>query len=72
MYESILRHATGNAEFAFEVTTVPFPILKALEERGTSSLAFNFTFLISIALALIPCAMVSFILREREEALKHM
>ena len=35
-------------------------------------MAFNFTFMISIAMAILPCVMVSFILREREHALKHI
>lgn len=56
----------------FTVTTVPFPILYQLDERGTSSIAFIYAFQISIALALIPCVMVSFILLEREQALKHI
>jgi len=42
------------------------------KQRATSSLAFDFTFIVAIALALIPCVIISFIIKEREKQLKHM
>lgn len=72
IYESILKTASGNPNFNFEVTTVPYPtmyILKARDEQGN---AFEFSFMVGIGIALIPCAMVSFILKERQDSLKHM
>ena len=34
--------------------------------------ARDFQFIVSIALALIPCVIISFIIKEREQQLKHM
>jgi ATP-binding cassette, subfamily A (ABC1), member 3 len=72
MYESVLRTANNNPDFKFQTTTVPFPTLYQLKERGDTTNAFNFSFMVSVGLALVPCVMVSFILKEREESLKHM
>lgn len=36
-----------------------------LEERQAQGNAFEFSFMVGIGIALIPCAMVSFILKER-------
>jgi len=46
--------------------------LVVLSERGTSGNAFDYSFMISIGVSLIPCVMISFILKEREDSLKHM
>lgn len=44
-------------------------ILKAREAQGN---ALEFSFMVGIGIALIPCAMISFILKERQDNLKHM
>ena len=71
MYQALLKIATGNDDFTFEVTTTPFPIYHAFIERKQTAQAFDFVFMVAIALALIPCVMVQFILNEREMQIKH-
>jgi len=72
MYESILKTATNNKEFVFTVETVPLATLDTFKERSGAGNAFDFVFMVSIGLALIPTVMISFILKEREEHQKHM
>jgi len=72
MYESILRTALDDSNFSLTVTTQPFPVYYVFLQRQEASNAFDFAFLVGIALSLIPCVIVSFILKEREENLKHM
>lgn len=72
MYEAILRGASGNASFAFEVETVPMPTLYVMTDRNSAINAGYFVFISSIGLSLLPTVMMSFILREREEQQKHM
>ncbi len=72
MYESIIKTATNNPAFSFQMTTVPFPTLYVLDQRAKTGNAFDFVFMLGIGMALIPCVMVSFIMKERAEGLKHM
>lgn len=72
MYESILKTATGDSEFKFKVSSTPFPAFYVFKERAESSNAIGLAFMVSIAISLIPTLIVSFILKEREENLKHM
>jgi len=72
IYESVLKVATGNPNFEFSVTTQPYPVLYVFKERALATNAFNFAFMVGIGLSLIPTVIVSFILKEREENLKHM
>lgn len=62
LYQSLLRVATDDADFNFDVTTVPFPIYQAFKDIEEAASAYDFVFMTAIALALIPCVMVQFIL----------
>ena len=59
-------------DFNFGVTTEPFPVFYVFKQREEAANSFDFAFMVSIGLALIPCVMVSYILKEREEQLKHI
>jgi|688.fasta_scaffold921224_1 hypothetical protein len=72
MYESILKTATGNSDFSFSVISTPYPTLSLFKERSTQASSVDFTFMVAVALALIPTVMMSFILKERQGQLKHM
>jgi len=72
MYESILRTAMNDPNFNFTVTTEPFPVFWIFKEREKAGNAFDFAFMVGIGLSLIPTVIVSFILKEREDNLKHM
>ena len=72
MYESVLRTATNNPNFSFTTITTPYPVLYVLKQRGNATVAFDFAYMVTIAIALIPCVMIAFILKEREDSLKHM
>ena len=52
--------------------TAPFPVFFVFESRVASGQALDFGVIVSIALALIPCVIISFIIKEREMQLKHM
>lgn len=67
-----MKTATGDSDFTFSVTTQPFPVLYIFKEREKAGNAFDFAFMVGIGLSLIPTVIVSFILKEREENLKHM
>ena len=71
LYQAILKVATGDDDFTFDVTTQPFPIYQAFKDREEAASAYDFVFMTAIALALVPCVMVQFILNERELQLKH-
>lgn len=71
MYQSILKIATGDPDFKFEVINEPFPVFYSFKSREAAARSFDYTLMVSIALALIPCVMVAFILNERELELKH-
>lgn len=70
MYQAILRVATGDPEFEFNVINQPFPVYQLFIDIETAASAYDFVFMTAIALALIPCVMVQFILNEREMQLK--
>lgn len=70
MYQSILKNV--NSKIDFQVYTVPFPTFFVFASRVESGQALDFAAFVSIALALIPCVIVAFIIKERELQLKHM
>jgi ATP-binding cassette, subfamily A (ABC1), member 3 len=71
MYEAILRVATGDPDLTFDVTSTPYPIYQKFKDIEAAAGAYDFVFMTAIAMALIPCVMVQFILNERELQLKH-
>ena len=72
MYESIMKSATGDQNFSFSVSTVSFPTTKVLIEKEKHGHSIIFCFMVGIALSMIPCAMIAFLLKEKMESLKHM
>jgi ATP-binding cassette subfamily A (ABC1) protein 3 len=72
IYESILKTATNDSDFTFAVTTQPFPVFYVFKQREQAGNAIDFAFMVGIGLSLIPTVIVSFILKEREDNLKHM
>ena len=71
MYTAIMRAATNDPDFIFDVTTVPFPIYQKFRDKEVAGNAYDFVVMVAIAMAMIPCVMVQFILNERENLLKH-
>jgi len=71
MYQAILRVGLDDPDFNFEVTSTPYPIYQKFKDIEEAASAYDFVFMTAIALALIPCVMVQFILQEREFHLKH-
>ena len=70
LYESIF--ANVDSKITFEVSSAPFPTFFVFSSRVASTQALDFAVFVSIALALIPCVIISFIIKEREQQLKHM
>ena len=54
------------------VTTVSFPTTKMLKEKEKHGHSVIFCFMVGIALSMIPCAMIAFLLKEKMDSLKHM
>lgn len=69
MYESILKTA---ANVDLTLSTVPFPPMYQLTLRSSSQNAFGYAAYVGFAFCFMPCAIISFIVLERTEALRHM
>jgi ATP-binding cassette, subfamily A (ABC1), member 3 len=72
LYEAVIRAASGKPNFKLRLTTTPYPVTQKLRNRAAAASGFFTSFIVSIAFALIPSVVVSFILNEREKNLKHM
>jgi len=72
LYEAIIKAASGNPSFKFNVSTSPYPISKKMKEREGAANGGFICFVLAIGFALIPACMSSFILVERLNDLKHM
>ena len=71
MYTAILRTAIGDPNFIFDITSTPFPIYQKFKDYEIAGKYYDYVFMVAIALALIPCIMMQFIVNEREFQLKH-
>lgn len=71
IYQSIIATASPTGAL-LETTTQPLPVFYVFKQRLSDGIALDFGVISSIALALIPCVIVSFIIKEREQQLKHM
>jgi ATP-binding cassette subfamily A (ABC1) protein 3 len=54
------------------VTSAPFPVFEVFLARQEAANFLDFSFMVGLAFALIPTVVISFILKEREEQLKHI
>lgn len=72
LYEGVIRAATGKPRFKLNLVTTPYPVTKKLKNRSQAASGIFIAFIVSIAFALIPSLVISFILNEREKNLKHM
>ena len=68
LYSSILK--TANPKINFNTVTAPFPEFYVFSIRAQSTQAIDFSTIISIALAIIPCVTIGLIIKEREGQLK--
>ena len=69
MYESVLKTATGKS---MSLSTVPYGRMYQLSARSDSNSSFLYSGYVSFAFCFMPCAIISFILIERVENLRHM
>lgn len=69
MYESILKSAVN---VDMNLNTVPFPTMYQLSLRSSSQNAFGYGAYVGFAFCFMPCAIISFIVMERVENLRHM
>ncbi len=72
LYEAVLKTATGVPDFTFDVTSTSFPIFDVFKQRQDAGNALDFVFMVAMAFTLIPTSMIGFILKEREDNLKHI
>ena len=71
MYTAILRTATQDPDFIFDITSTPFPLYQVFKDYEDAAKTYDYVFMTAIALALIPCVAIQFIVNEREQQLKH-
>jgi len=69
MYQSVLKTAV---DVDLSLETVPFPTMYQLSLRSSSSNAFGYAGYVGFAFCFMPCAIVSFIVMERVDNLRHM
>lgn len=69
MYESVIKTAVGAK---LNLNTVPFPTMYQLSIRSASQNSFGYAGYVGFAFCFMPCAIVSFIVLERVENLRHM
>jgi len=62
MYQAILRVAFDDPNMNFDVTSTPFPIYQKFKDLEEAASAYDYVFMTAIALALIPCVMIQFVL----------
>lgn len=67
-----MRSALNNTKLNFTVTTTPYPVTNFVKNNLKGTSPFFIVFFVSISFALIPAAMITFIMGERERNLKHM
>ena len=71
MYQAILRVAFDDPDMNFDITSTPYPIYQKFKDIEEAASSYDYVFMTAIAMALIPCVMIQFILQERETQLKH-
>lgn len=72
LYESILKQATGNPNFIFNVSTTAFPISQQLLGRDATGDALFISIISGIGFALIPATIIGNIVFEKQKGLKHI
>jgi hypothetical protein len=72
MYESILKVATGDPDFSFKLRSTPYPPTQAIKVRMQTFSAGLIVFVTAIAYSVMITAIVSYLVVERIEGLKHL
>ena len=58
MYNAILRVALDKPNLKYNVVNRPYPIYQKFKDLEAAASAYDFVFMVAIALALVPCVMV--------------
>jgi len=69
--QSVMRIATGNPNFKIKFANSPLPLSYEVRNREDAKNGNMVTNALVISFALLPASIVSFIVREREDSLKH-
>jgi ATP-binding cassette subfamily A (ABC1) protein 3 len=72
MYESILKSATNNSDFSYKLRSTPYPLAELIKVRFIVADASSVVFMTSIAFSMIITAVVSYLVVERVNGLKHL
>jgi len=72
MYESVLKTATNDSSFDFKTKSIPFPPTYEVKIRFTGPNTGTIIFLSSIAYSMMITAVVSYLVVERINGLKHL
>ena len=72
IYESILKTATGDPNFKFKLRSTPYPPTWRFRYRLETFNAGNIIFVTAIAYAVMITTVVSYLVTERIQGLKHL
>ena len=72
MYQSILKTATNNPKFNFTIRSTPYPPTSFVKIRLATTSASTLAFIGGIAYGMMITAVVSYLVVERLEGLKHL
>ena len=71
MNTAYLRYVTKNPNANIEVTASPFPLTANFEKLKKTTSGFIAAFMFSIGLSFIPASLITFIVKERNDNVKH-
>ena len=71
MNNAILKLATGDSKKSIEVTFYPMPLVLSVKGFEKTSDGILGSFVFAIALSLIPSSLIAFVVKEREDKVKH-
>lgn len=72
MYESILKEATNDPEFSFKVRNTPYPPVSSYIENWQAINSSLIVFVTAIGYSVSITAIVSYLVVERRDGLKHL
>jgi len=72
MYESVLKTATGNPHLDFSLKSVPFPKSERQVEKIDDASGIFVCFVIGICFSLVPAAIISRVVGEKERGIYHI
>jgi ATP-binding cassette subfamily A (ABC1) protein 3 len=71
IHQACVRSASGNADLVIQVSNSPFPVAYSVRNTKNTHDGIVSAFIFSIAVSFIPAGIITMIVRERIELVKH-